>query len=203
MFIERQAISKKGAPRRPVYGAGINDASYVTAYVDSSGKQTICPYYKVWTAMLERCFSANLHKRRPTYKGCALQESWKLFSNFRKWMETQDWQNKVLDKDLLSWDSKCYGPDTCVFISPALNNLLTLRNNHRGKYPLGVSKTTMRGYEYFVASCSFYGKQTRLGYFKTPEDAAASYKQAKLQYMSKLAASEADTRIKQALLNLF
>jgi hypothetical protein len=202
MFVQKKLSGKPPAQRRPILGVGINDADYVIGYRDVSGKKLKCPYYSVWTGILERCFNPKFHAKRPTYKDCTLAEDWKTFSKFKAWMEEQDWQGKVIDKDLLRQGNKHYGPDTCIFVSAALNNLLTLRPNERGDLPLGVSKSSMRGYSYYVASCSFYGKQTRLGYFKTPEEAAEKYREAKLGYIQELAAAEANPRIKAALLAL-
>jgi hypothetical protein len=118
-------------------------------------------------------------------------------------MQQQDWLGKVLDKDLLTPGNKHYGPNNCLFISKELNNLLTLRHNGRGPYPLGVSKTVTHGHEYFIASCSFYGKQKRLGYFKTVEEAAACYKEAKLNYIKDLANKETNPIVKRSLLNIY
>lgn len=202
MFTERVSQFAKGKPRTLLHGVGINDAPYVTAY-KQEGKLLTCPYYAKWSAVITRCFSPTFLKQRPTYGQCTLEESWKRFSSFKTWMQTQDWVSKHLDKDLLLQGNKHYGPDTCLFISPALNNLLCLRKNHRGAFPLGVSRMTVKGYDYFVAACSFYGKQTRLGYFKTIEEAAYKYKEAKLNYIMELANAEKDPRIRQALLNLF
>lgn len=202
MFITKPAGKASLSQRRLVCGVGINDATYITTYKDEFGKQQKCPYYVVWMSLIDRCFNASFLKKRPNYAGCTLENSWKIFSKFRAWMETQDWQGKHLDKDLINWDNKHYGPDTCLFISPELNNLLTLRGAKRGSYPLGVSKTTIKGHEYFTASCSYYGRQKKLGYFKTSEEAAEKYKQAKLAYINDLANREKDPRIRQALLNL-
>lgn len=202
MFIEQPRPVGYAKANRRVMGVGINDAPYVTVYKDEAGTIQKCPYYVVWAGVLERCFSDALHARRPTYKGCTLEESWKTFSNFKAWMMCQNWQGRCIDKDLISWDNKHYGPETCVFIPASLNNLLTLRANHRGDLPLGVSKTTINNQQYFVASCSFYGKQKRLGYFKTPEEAAEKYREVKLKYIQELAQAEKDPRIRQALLNL-
>ena len=201
MFIE-QPIKKKTSNRRLIQGVGINDADYVVSYLDCNNQSKVCPYYKVWTNMLQRCFSNKSLERRPSYTGCTLEESWKTFSNFKNWMKGQDWVGKALDKDLLSFSNKHYGPDTCLFISHELNNLLTLRNRDRGEYPLGVSKTTINKQDYYVASCSFYGIQKRLGYYKTVEDAANRYKEEKLKYIRKLADAEVDPRIQRALLSI-
>ena len=152
--------------------------------------------------MIVRCFDVKILKKYPTYTGTTIDESWKTFSNFKKWMQSQKWQGKQLDKDLLSWSNKHYGPDTCLFISQAQNSLLTLRNSKRGDYPLGVSKVNRIKQPRYIASGTFYGKPTHLGYFKTVDEAAEAYKTAKLNYIKELAEVEQDPRIKQALLAL-
>ena len=203
MFVERPHTNGAPKQRRLLYGVGINDAKYVVSYKDEQGRTQTCPYYRTWAGMLGRCFSSSFQAKRPTYSGCTVDASWKLFSNFKLWMQAQDWVGKVLDKDLLSWDNKHYGPSTCLFISHALNNLLCLRHLNRGTLPLGVSTTTIKGHTYFTASCSFYGKQKRLGYFKTQEEAAAVYKKAKIDYIFKLAEKESDPKVKRSLLNIW
>lgn len=201
MFTHKPQTKASKALRNLVHGVGINDAPYVTSYKGANGTHT-CPYYTVWASMLERCYSPRLHARRPTYAGATLAPEWLSFMAFRQWMEQQDWQGKCLDKDLLGKGSLHYGPDTCLFISKELNNLLTLRTNGRGVLPLGVSMTTIKGSTYFVAQCSFYGKQKRLGYFKTVEEAQSAYNTAKLSHIKELAAKEKCPRVKQALLNI-
>ena len=189
------------AKRSTIYGIGINDANHTT-YTSIDGKVTVCPYYKTWRDMLKRCFSLKHRKTRPTYTNCTLEESWKHFSNFKSWMETQDWVGKSLDKDLLIQGNKHYGPNTCLFISKALNNLLCLNDARRGIYPLGVSLDTVGKYKYFKASCSFYGKRKNLGRYKTIEEAERIYKEEKLKYIAELAANEPNLKVKTALLSL-
>jgi len=179
--------------RRLVYGVGVNDSDYVT---------NVCPYYSVWANALRRCFSTKYQQEKPTYQGCTFEESWKTFSVFKAWMEQQDWQGKALDKDLLVQGNKHYGPNTCIFITPALNNLLTLRANDRGAYPVGVSSYVTKGCRYFKASCSLHAQRKTVGTFKTVQEASDCYKAAKLGHIATLAAAEPDPRIKAALLRL-
>ena len=185
-----------------IYGVATNDADYRVVNTNAEGKQVKCPFYAKWLGMLTRVYDSSLHAKKPSYAYCTIHPDWLLFSNFRQWMLRQDWEDKHLDKDLLVPGNKEYGPDTCLFVSGALNNLLTLRQQGRGALPLGVSTTTINGHSYYVASCSFYGKQKRLGYFKTPEEAAACYTQAKNAYIQELADQEQDCRVAKALRNL-
>lgn len=182
-----------------LYGVATNDADYQVVYKDDQGKRVICPYYARWKAMLVRVYDPKYLSHSPTYEGCTLHPNWLMFSNFRKWMSLQDWPDKHIDKDLLIQGNKEYGPDTCLFISAALNNLLCLRANNRGELPLGVTLMTIKGHKYFVAVCSFYGKQKKLGYFKTVEEASTKYLVEKNAYIKKLAAEEQDPQVAAAL----
>ncbi len=204
MFIEKPLASPGNKPKTLLYGVGINDADYSIGYKDSAGKTQSCPYYDRWRGMLSRCYSDKFHARSSTYVTCTVEDAWKTFSNFKAWMSQQDWIGKALDKDLLNWGDKHYGPDTCLFVTPLVNSLLALRGNARGAYPLGVIRVTASGgkYVYFEAKCSMYGKQKRLGLFKTPEEAAETYRVAKLGYIAELAAVETNPKVKQALLAL-
>lgn len=88
-----------------VCGFGISDADYVVCPT-IGGKQVWCQYYRKWKSMLLRQ-TPKEWKRHTTYKGCKVCEEWRSFMAFRKWMMTQDWQGKQLDKDLLG-DGKLY-----------------------------------------------------------------------------------------------
>lgn len=109
--------------RRLIYGVGTNDADYVTAPM-VEGKQKVCPYYRKWLGMLQRGYCPKFKAKMPTYQDCYVDNSWLLFSNFKKWMQSQDWEGKDLDKDLLMPGNKAYGPETCVFLDRGINNLL-------------------------------------------------------------------------------
>jgi hypothetical protein len=201
MFKENP-INNLGKPRKPVYGVGINDSPYITGYRDEKGTLHTCPYYSAWHAMLGRCYCERQLTRQPSYIGCTVVEEWKYFTKFRSWMETKDWKGKALDKDLLVQGNKLYGPDTCLFVDKAVNSLLVFRDRARGPYPLGVTLSKSNGYEYFVAKCSFYGKQKTLGSFKTPEEAAECYREEKLRHFAEIAHKQTDPIIKQAILRL-
>ena len=204
MFIELPLLIKAGKPRALLYGVGINDAKYRVGYKDKDGKSVSCPFYDRWRGMLGRCYSKKTHDRQPSYAECTVDETWKTFSVFKSWMQSQDWKGKHLDKDILNWGNKHYGPNNCLFVSQQINSLLILRGNHRGNYPLGVVRMCKKGttYVYFQARCSFYGKQVSLGNFKTPEAASEVYKKAKLNHIATLAKLENDPKVRAALLAL-
>lgn len=110
-------------------------------------------------------------------------------------MESQDWQGKQLDKDLLVQGNKVYGPDTCLFVNRDINTLLTDHSAARGNLPQGVSLDRGR----YKAQCSFNGKQERLGSFGTPEEAAIAYRSHKYTHIQEVAAQQPEP-IKSALL---
>lgn len=192
----------RGAPRKLVFGKGVNDAPYKTSYTGSDGKEYRCPYYTKWRSLLERVYSPKVHAKYPNYAKCTVDPVWHSFMAFRSWMITQDWVGKQLDKDLLIQGNTHYSPSTCLFLSDSVNKLLCLRGNHTGAYPLGVSFTPNNKPRPYVAHCSFYGKSRTLGYFPTVAEAEATYKQAKLAYIKELADQEPNPVVKQALLRL-
>ena len=77
--------------RKFVCGVGVNDAPYK---ICNNG--LTCPYYKVWLAMINRCYN----NKRKIYFDCFVCREWRHFMCFREWMETQDWVNMHLDKDI-------------------------------------------------------------------------------------------------------
>lgn len=171
-FKEVTASKSSLSMRKLLYGVGVNDAWY-NVTCTFNGKVEKCPYYERWQSMLSRCYSLHYLSRKPTYKGCSVIDEWKVFSNFRKWMEKQDWFGKHLDKDLLVVGNKVYSPSTCVFISLSLNNLLLDSKNSRGKYPQGVYWN--KGNSKYMARCYNKGRQEFLGYFSCVKQAEIAY----------------------------
>lgn len=188
-----------------VCGVGINDAGYVTEKgVSIEGKWKVvwrCPYYITWTSMLKRCYSEHYHKRQPTYVGCTVAGEWKTFSNFRSWMETQDWEGKQLDKDLLVEGNKEYGPDVCVFVTGAVNSFMADCGATRGNLPIGVSRSGGK----YRAYCSnpFTKKKEYLGTFSCQEEAHIAWKAKKAEHAKRLAEEQTDDRVKKALLERY
>lgn len=184
--------------KKLVYGVGINDAGRpVTS--ELNGKMVMCPFYAKWRAMLQRCYDSKLHLRRPTYVGCSVTEEWLLFSNFERWMKTQDWEGKELDKDLLKVGNKLYSPDFCIFIPPELNSFTIDLGASRGEYPLGVYFD--KGSGKFKAQCRnpLIGRQEYLGLFDTPEEAHLAWKKRKHELACIYADQQTDLRVAEAL----
>lgn len=190
---------------KKIYGVGINDAGYVAekkVRVDGGSKLIwYCPYYRTWKSILSRCYSGACHKRQPTYVGCTVVDEWKTFSNFKSWMETQDWEGKQLDKDLLVEGNKEYGPDTCVFVTRSVNSFMTDSKANRGDLPTGV----VRHQGKYQAHCSnpFAKKQEFLGTFSCPQEAHRAWKAKKAEHAIRLAEEQTDERVKRALLERY
>lgn len=179
-----------GKRQRKIQGVGINDLDYAVivtetvGYVDGKQKQRViwqCPYYTRWVGMLSRCYSKRLHKGLPRYEGCTVCDEWLLLSNFKAWMEQQDWEGKHLDKDLLFRGNTVYSPETCCFIPEKLNIFMVECNANRGNFPIGVSWKPDKGK--FRARCNnpFTRKEEHLGYFSDPIEAHNAWLSRKLQ----------------------
>lgn len=200
-FIEIAVTEKSLRFRKPVCGIGINDADYIVRPL-INGKKVICPYYQSWANMIERCYSQKYQEKYPTYKGCSVDSEWLTFSNFKKWMETQDWKGKHLDKDVLLSGNKIYGPDKCIFLSSRINMLLTDSRASRGLYPKGVSYHEKS--DRYRASCSNGAKKISLGCFDTIEEAEASYLKFKANLIKGIAEegeASKSHKLKNALLS--
>lgn len=192
-FIEIPANKHSISCRKLLFGVGKNDATYFTQY-----KGLKCPFYTAWTNMLNRCYNSKYQKDKPTYKNCVVTRKWLTFSEFKNWMETQDWKGKCLDKDVLNPGNHIYSPDYCIFASIHVNSLLTDHRGARGDYPQGVCFN--RSKNKLEAWLSIDGKQIHLGSFQSVEMASSAYNNAKAEEIRRIANKQADFRIKNGLL---
>lgn len=189
-----------------VYGVGLNDADYVVQVQSSQGSvdgkrvrklEWYCPFYNRWKLMLQRCYYKGFHKRNSTYEGCYVSEGWLVFSNFKAWMEKQDWEGKDLDKDILFEGNKVYSKETCVFVDQEVNKFFLQRDNHRGEWPLGVDwDKRKRKYRARVGS-------KWLGYYNCPEEAHLAWGKWKYELAVQLAEKQSDERVAEALISRY
>lgn len=175
---------------RTVEGVGINDADYPV----DKGK---CPYYQVWLSMLQRCYSERCQKKWPNYIGCSVASEWHLFSSFKTWMKTQNWEGKVLDKDIKVPGNKVYGPNNCLFVTQTINTLLNTQINQRGSLPIGV----VRHNDKFKVTLKKNKKTVHGGVFNTVQEAAEAYRQLKADWIRKHADQESCPATRKALFN--
>ena len=176
--------------RKLIYGAGINDHPSPTK-VDYKHIKS----YTVWRNMLERCYSASLQKKYPTYKDCSVAEEWLRFSTFERWYAENYKEGCDLDKDILFPGNKTYSAETCVFIPRRLNTLLTDGGAARGAHPIGVSfhKSSQK----YRALIQTGAGQKHLGSFSTPLAAHQAWQLAKAAIIE--AFPTTDPRIRAAL----
>ena len=191
-----------------VYGVGVNDLGYRTQVyeeVTKNGGKRIqktvfhCKYYSVWASMLQRCYSKKFLESRPSYIGTSVCSEWLYATEFKKWMEQQDWEGKCLDKDIIVPGSRLYSNETCAFVLPATNTFVIASDARRGDYPIGVYLLRHTGK--YRAQCKnlFSGKNENLGYFSTPEDAHEAWRKRKHELAQLVANTESDPRIVEAL----
>ena len=200
-----------------IYGVGINNADYAIKKYEElpriNGKQNQkviwrCPFYTKWMSMLKRCYSENYKDKRPTYKDCSVCTEWLTFSNFKSWMEQQDWEGKELDKDLLVYKNKVYSPETCCFVTREINLFLTKSSNSRGLYPLGVSRMVKQKDHPLVKAKPFESRVSKggvsnfLGYYETPEQAHRAWQKAKINQALDYCSEICDIRIKEGLIRV-
>lgn len=180
---------------RLVLGVGINDAN--TTY-DATGSR--CPFYRRWSDMLRRCYSKAYHKDKPSYVDCTVCPEWLTFSNFKSWMEKQDWEGKALDKDLLIKGNKVYSPETCLFISPEVNQFLNSGGGENGLLR-GVTWREDKGK--YLAQCGNKRRNAYIGLFDTEHAAHEAYNRRKFELAKSLADGQDDYRVANALIERF
>jgi len=181
-----------------VCGVGVNDADYIVQPT-INGKRKCCPFYRKWKSMIVRCYDDKFKSKFPTYIGCTVCEEWLTFSNFKRWMESKDWEGKELDKDLLTKGNKVYSPASCVFISQKMNKFLTDSSLARGEFPLGVTFDKEAGKYRTQCQNPLTGKIERIGRFIDPESANEAWRKRKHELSCQLADLQKDERIAQSL----
>lgn len=184
-----------------VYGVGVNDATY-QIYTYENGKRVCCKFYSTWLSMLSRCYSPNFHSRYPTYIGCTVCDDWLTFSNFKSWMDHQDWNGKQLDKDIISAGNKVYCPDFCAFVDCATNNFMT-NSGQNGCDLYGVSfDKRVSKYKAEIRN-STTKKREHLGVFACIKDAHMAWRMRKHQLACQLAELQTDQRVAKALRTIY
>jgi len=138
--------------------------------------------YNAWLNLLNRCYSTNVHKKRPTYIGVVVCDEWLLFSKFVKWFAKNYIGDYQLDKDLLKPNNQQYSPDACRYVPTYVNSLLLDCGASRGVLPIGVS---MKGKKY-RSNCSQIQtdgntKSVHLGCFESPKKAHAAWQRGKIK----------------------
>lgn len=172
-----------------VYGVGLNDLNRVGRGKNGHGlvKDDLYYIYRIWSNMLERCYSKHYHKRYNTYVDCEVDLEWLTFSNFYEWTLQQNWEGKQLDKDLKIKGNRVYSKNTCLYLDRRVNNFLIDRERKDNDLPVGVyfDKSNNK-YKAHISDPVIHKRKT-LGYFSTPELAYKAWLDEKIRLASKLA----------------
>jgi hypothetical protein len=154
---------------------------YGFVYDVKNGTINYLSIYNTWHEMAKRTTDPEFQAKYPTYKDTWVCEEWKLFSNFLNWSLANGHRKGLcLDKDIIVIDNKCYSPDTCVFVSSALNNLLIYKQSGNSGLPIGVTYEEFNGQGYkrskpYRVIITINGKPKRFGRYSTPEEAGLVY----------------------------
>jgi hypothetical protein len=131
-------------------------------------------------------------------------EEWQDYNVFFDWAVAQTGFGKegwVLSKRVLLKRNTEYSPATCAFVPTRLTHSVARYSGvrKRGGIPVGVVKVAKRYGAVLNVDC----KHTVLGYYDTPEQAFAVYKQAKeanIRRLAELYKDEIDPRVYAALM---
>lgn len=169
-----------------------------------NGKKT--RVFSTWYNMLQRCYSEEYHKKKPTYIGCETSKDFYNFQNFGAWDNenyyTIEGEKMCLDKDILVKRNKIYSPETCIFVPNTINVLFTKRDNARGESVIGTHPHRGK----YVAECHIINPETGkskkeyLGIYDTQEKAFKVYKYYKEKNI-KMVADYFRTQIPENLYN--
>ena len=160
---------KSAVKRSLICGVAVNDADYVTK---SGGQCDVA--YKLWLAMIHRCYGTKAKLKYPSYEGVTVCDEWLSFMNYRNWWVRHHIDGWQMDKDLLVLDNKVYSPDTCAYVPQFLNVLVNGKSSP--SMPTGVARIGRK----FTAQISLGNVATNLGTFNTPVEAHVAWLTAKL-----------------------
>lgn len=193
---------------KTILGFGINDADYpVKTTIELprvNGKRRrkkiyLCPYYQRWHCMLNRCYSKAYKNKDYWYLECSVSNEWKYFSKFKAWMEKQDWEGKELDKDILKYGNKVYGPETCAFVSHYTNTFFSEKSGSGQGLLQGVTRDK-EGIKYFARCSDFYGNRIDLGRFFCEKEAHLRWAIFKRDVGRRLSEIQTDPRVSTAII---
>jgi len=166
---------------------------------DKSENHSTDKIYIIWKHMLQRCYVPSIQIKQPSYKNVKVCNEWLTYSTFEKWVLTQDYKNKELDKDILVIKNKLYSADTCLFVTRKINRLLSPFGYTHSKHLQGVTKSKCG--KKFVSKISINGNRLNLGTYISEEQAHAAYCKSKSKAINDLAIIETNNTLKTALLN--
>lgn len=162
-------VAMKGSYRegKPVCGIGYKG---MEPAVGSDGKHL--KSYVVWKSILTRVTS---DKRYEDVKVC---QEWLDYRNFKMWFNSNYIEGFEIDKDLLSGDDKVYSPNTCIFLPPEVNKMITSSQLNA----TGVHKKRNK----WRARLHIEGKSFTSTVKDTYEEAVLDYKQLRIKEVKRI-----------------
>ena len=121
-----------------------------------------------WKKMFERCYSSIYLLDHPECEGLSIDPEWHNFSNFVDWSKENYVEGYQLDRNILSFGNKVYGPKTCIYAPRKIAYFFNGNAKSRGELSLGVSNRT----DYKTNSFRASGTNKS---FKSEEEAKAEY----------------------------
>jgi len=180
---------------RIVYGVGVAD-------VPPEYRVSECVFYRHWCEMLKRCYYSGFLREKPAYIGCTVFPEWHRFSSFKAWMESREWQGKVIDKDIMVYGNKIYSPETCIFVEPRINSFVTERKSNSPNELFGACWNKKQ--RKYVSSCANgKGKNIYLGSFDLEIDAHKAWAYQKIKLVVDGSLGDLDDSIAQALVSRY
>ena len=124
--------------------------------------------HRVWRNMLQRCYCPSSAIKYPTYKNVTVCSGWHNFQNFAEWFYMFYTENSHIDKDILCNGDKIYSPDTCLFVSPSVNQEAAIAKHYLIRSPNGTL--------HYVYNLSKFCKENNLGDYSALRRAATGEK---------------------------
>lgn len=167
------------------FGIGILDVKNASATT----------HYKKWSGMLYRAMCHNSYNRDNVT--ASISEEFLIFSKFRDWMNTHNWKNKLLCREIFGMHNYLYSADTCLFVTKEVASAVRYvgQTNNVGCQPCDYSSG-------FKARIHENNKLRWLGTYKTMDLAQAAYYSAKADSLLRLANKDDDLLVKRQLFSL-
>lgn len=125
-----------------VYGVGYLGIGLFKAHIGVTATKV----YKVWSGMLERCYSEKYHIKKPSYKTVTVCGEWECFQVFAEWFQLNYTEGFELDKDTLIKGNKMYSPETCCFVPQQINEIFKTSASNNDINFLRFYKMTKKQY---------------------------------------------------------
>lgn len=196
-FFESSPASNRAINiRRPIYGVGINDVSFITS-CKLNGKKFSHPAYVAWKNILTRAFDHSYISKFPTYHNVTVCAEWMVFSSFLVWWKQNYKTGWQLDKDLIQLGNRVYSPSTCVYIPSWINSFTLSGKKNLSTGKVGACYCKKRGKFTSTYSHPLSGQKIRTGYFNSEYEARYYWlkQKANLAFELKQLMDDIDDRI--------